>query len=74
MEPRSRCDLATNVCVDHAGTHAVHDDEGAGWEQKTLVSPGECVLCISMTYLPSGPRASLVISSIVYMIRSLLLA
>jgi hypothetical protein len=29
VEPRSRGNLATDVCVHHARAHAVHDDEGA---------------------------------------------
>jgi hypothetical protein len=32
MKPRSRGDVAADVGFDHAGTHAVDDDERAGWE------------------------------------------
>jgi hypothetical protein len=39
MEPRSRGDVAADVGFDHPGTHAVDDDERAGWRNKPSVSP-----------------------------------
>lgn len=79
MDPRSRGNLSTDVCVNHAGTHAVDDDEGTRWEQKKRRQSAQsrrvsAVHILNDTYSPSGPRAILVISSIVYMSRILLLA
>ncbi len=39
MKPRPRGDVAADFGFDHPGTHAVNDDERAGWGKKSVNQP-----------------------------------